>query len=115
MLILFGQKYLGKDTSEVPSGFLIWIIESFEQADWNIINAAKQELSARIKLDWKPPTDEEEIMRKEIIRLTNRTHQLESLLAMSTICKGNQIILDAYTHNPTLLEQDIKIIQSLNQ
>ena len=113
MQIFFG-KHTGKHIEELDSSYLLFLIES-DFAEWSLINACKQELSARIKLDWKPPTDEEEIMRKEIIRLTNRTHQLESLLAMSTICKGNQIILDGYTHNPTLLEQDIKIIQSLNQ
>ena len=106
-------KHSGKHIEELDSSYLLFIIES-DFAEWSLINACKQELSARLKLDWQPPTDEEKIMRQELIRLIDRIHQLESLLVMATICKGNQIILDGYAHNPALLQQDIKILQSLN-
>lgn len=55
MKILFGVKYYGKDVNEVPSGFLIWIIEEYADADWSLIQACKKELATRLKLEWTSP------------------------------------------------------------
>lgn len=114
MIILFGQKYIGKDTSEVPSGFLIWIIESFEQADWVLINACKHELSARLKLDWQPPSPQLAPLRAELARIEQLNAHLLNVIGFAHICKGNLYIIEKYLNNPQLLESDLQSIQSLN-
>lgn len=55
MKILFGTEFYGKDISEVPSSFLLWIIEKYEAADWLLIQACKKEFSERLKIEWTQP------------------------------------------------------------
>lgn len=118
MKILFGQKYYGKDTSEVPSGFLVWIIEEFQRADWSLINACKQELACRMKLDWEPPTQQEDLLQKEVDQLRKKleaaTREQEFLLdtvMMSIQCKGNRYILEGYLNNRPYMESIMRQIK----
>lgn len=107
MRILFGEKYYGKSIEEVPSGFLVWIIEEFEQADWLLIQAAKKELAARLKLDWSPKTDEQHDLEtalkkstKQVERLTKENEHLLDVVMMSVQCQGNYCTVESYLNNP---------------
>ncbi len=111
MTILFGVKYFGKDTSVVPSKFLVFIIEEYEQADWSLIQACKQELSARLKLDWEPPKPEVVELRRALTKAETEIEHLRLTLIMSTICKGNQIIVQQYLNSPEYLKEHLKIIK----
>ena len=115
MQIFFG-KHSGKHIEELDSGYLLWIIEFYEKADWLLINACKAELSSRLKLDWTPPDTEENKIKKLNILLTraqSRIVQLESLLAMAIICRGNKYIIHTYECNQSLLESDLLLIQEI--
>lgn len=121
MKILFGNKYYGQDTSEVPSSFLIWVIEEYERAEWLLTSACKEELSARLKLDWSALNEREQDLIAQAAmsnslntKLLKRVDQLEKLLCMSISCKGNPYTLEMYLQNPELLEQNIKLIKQLN-
>lgn len=76
MKILFGTTHYMKDTSEVPSGFLVWIIEEYSAADWTLIQACKQELASRLKLDFVPPP--QPFTKAEQVDLF-KTHLLDEL------------------------------------
>lgn len=77
MKILFGNAHYGKDTSECPSGFLIWIIEEYDKADWSLVNACKKELATRLKLDWVEPDPNNNLM--DVI--TNQKVEIRQLKA----------------------------------
>lgn len=104
--LLFG-KHIGKPITEVPSGYLVWIVEDYDGADWLLIDACKAELSARLKLDWSPPDP----LQHQLDRLTTDHQFLADLLFMSQICKGNPIILESYIHNPALLYEELKLLR----
>lgn len=122
MKILFGQKYYGKNIEEVPSGFLVWIIEEYEKADWSLINAAKAELAHRLKLDWTPPTDQEKQLERRLhaaeAKLTasirERNHLL-NVVMMSVQCKGNPYTIESYLHSPGLLYSTMNQIKDANE
>ncbi len=99
MLISFGQKYFGQDTSAVPSQFLLWIIESYDQADWSLIQACKQELSARMKLDWEPPKPEVVELRKSLRVALEKCDHFENVIMLSTFCRGNPYSLLQYMNS----------------
>ena len=69
MRIFFG-KHSGKDTSELDSGYLLWIIEKYEKANWTLIQECKKELSERLKLEWTYPP--KPLTQKEIIATFKR-------------------------------------------
>mgnify|MGYP001562953117 CR=1 FL=1 len=108
MLITFGAKYLGKDTSECPSGFLIWIVESMDSANWSLIQASKQELSARLKLDWEPPPDELKDMQASLALAHSRIVTLEKIIALH---RHAAITAEKYIRSPELLEHDLAFIR----
>lgn len=121
MKILFGEKYYGKDTSEVPSGFLIWIIEEFESADWLLINAAKQELAARLKIDWTPKSDEQRdletalsLSTKQVEKLLKERDHLFDVVMMSIQCRGNYYTVESYLNNPGYMYSVMKLIRDAN-
>ena len=111
--IFFG-KFSGKSISELPSNYLVWIIEYYSDADWTLIRECKQELSYRLSLDWKEPEPEIPKLKKQISVLSARIHLIESLLTMSEICKGNSIILQGYEMNQVMLEMDLQLIKEIN-
>jgi hypothetical protein len=87
MKIFFGQHF-GKDVSELDSGYLVWIIESYPGADWLLIDACKKELSSRLKLDWEPPTLQDDALvqlHAEVVRL--RGELIEERMNWIRICK----------------------------
>src|SRR3990167_1071026 len=112
MKILFG-KHFGKDICELDSGYLIWIIESYDGADHTLIQACKAELSARLKLDWQPEDPQLPKLQSEIKSLSDKIDLLERLLLVSIICKGNRIEIDGYLANPEMMESDFKLIQQI--
>ncbi len=117
MKILFGSNY-GKDTSELESGYLVWIIEKYDKADWQLINACKSELSARLKLDWTPKSNELrdletalKLSTKQVDTLLKQNDHLFKVIALSTICKGNEHILQSYLDNPNYADEIIGLIK----
>lgn len=116
MKLLFGQKYYGKDTSEVPSGFLVWIIEEYDKAEWSLINACKTELSARMKLDWTPPTDKDRTIQRlttelDTLRATNTI--LLDTVYMASIYRGNPYMIESFLASPKLMYDTIRNIKSV--
>lgn len=121
MKILFGQKYYGKDVSECPSGFLVWCIEEYSDADWLLIQAAKKELAARLKLDWSPKTDEQRDLEtalkkstKQVERLTKENEHLLDVVMMSIQCRGNYYTVESYLNNPGYMYNVINLIRDAN-
>lgn len=121
MILLFGTHY-GLDTSELDSGYLIWVIEKYEKADWSLIQACKQELFARLKLDWTPPIPEEDALKikvksqeKTIKSQSDKIDLLEKCLIMATCFKANRVTIDGYLQNPKLLNQNINLIRSIQE
>ena len=112
MQIFFG-KHTGKHIEELDSGYLLFLIES-DFADWSLIQAAKLELSSRLKLDWEQPEPEIPKLQKQISKLKYDLYVMESLLTMSTYCKGNPIRLEGYMMNPTMLEMDLEVVKEIN-
>lgn len=110
MKILFGKKYFGKDVSECPSNFLLWIIESYRDADIMLIRACKEELSQRLKLDWEPPTDAVATLTKQLTTARTRIDLLEKIIALHGAAA---ISAEKYLRNPALLESDLQILRSL--
>lgn len=107
MKILFGTTHYGKDTSECPSGFLIWIIEEYEKADWLLLRACKEELSARLKLDWSPKPDfvldletALKMSTNQVDKLLKERDHLFDVVMMSIQCRGNYYTVEGYLNNP---------------
>lgn len=100
-----------KDISEVPSSFLIWIIEEYAKADWALINACKQELAARLKLDWTPKPSPHIDLVIEMRRLKKENERLlHGKIFFEKICwlfGIERIDYDKYWRSPVWLEQDI--------
>lgn len=116
MIILFG-KFYGKDTSELDSGYLIWVIESYDKADWSLIQACKQELFDRLKLDWQPPTPESkeiELLKYKQITLLQQIDTIEKCLIMATCFNATRIEVDGYLRNKEYLNQQLKLIRQVN-
>lgn len=78
MKILFGTTNYGRDTSEVDSGYLVWIIEQYDKADWTLVNACKKELSARLNLSWEPKSDEQRDLETALKQSTKQADKLLS-------------------------------------
>ena len=121
MILLFGTHY-GKDTSELDSGYLIWIVEHYEKADWTLLNACKQELFARLKLDWQPPTDNETLYLRQRISLENllekrdkRIALLENLLGIAILSKGNHYLVNVCESRPAMVREIIEGTKLLNE
>ena len=105
MLIFFTKKHYGKDTSEVPSSLRIWIIESYDKADWTLIQECKKELSERLKLDFVPPqpppgTDH---LLKQLKAADNKIDMMAKFLHIFGVDYHDT---DKYYKYPSLLEQD---------
>ena len=116
MKILFGTKFFGQDTIEVPSGFLVWIIEEYDKADWTLVQACKKELAARLKIDWseiRVEISEVKKISKRLKQAEDKIELLEKILLMSIFNKGNRIAIDGYLCNPSLLNQHINFIKEL--
>jgi hypothetical protein len=111
MKLLFG-KHIGKSITEVDSSYLVFIIES-EWADWTLVNAAKQELSSRLKIDWQPPAPQLAPLRAELARIEEVNVHLLNVIGFVHICKGNHYVIEKYMNNPKLLESDLQSIASL--
>lgn len=117
MRIFFGKHY-GKDTSEVDSGYLLFIIEKLESADYSLIQSCKAELFSRLKLDWQPPTPETqqiETLKAKLQKSQAEVAFLFDVIGMSTICKGNPYIIDGYLHNRKYMYEVFKQIKEANQ
>lgn len=114
MIVLFGSHY-GSDTSELDSGYLLWIIEKYESADWTLLNACKSELASRLKLDWHKPTDPETELQekldkaaKRIMELESRANQLTDLLGIAVLSKGNPYLVNLCESNPSMVQDIIE-------
>ena len=112
--ILFGTKYFGKSIDECPSGFLVWILESYSGCDFLLREACKAELSHRISIDFTPATPEQ----KQIDTLTDRVRSrdieiqhLKDVLLMSIFPKWNYYKAEMYLNYPALLKSDLEIIR----
>jgi hypothetical protein len=121
MLILFGSNY-GKDTSELESSYLVWIIEKYDGAEWTLIQACKQELSARLKIDWLPKSDEQRYLEtalslstKQVTKLLAQIDLLEKCLIMASCFGASRISVDGYLQNQKLLEQNLQLIKNANE
>ena len=121
MKILFGEKYYGKDTSEVPSGFLVWLIEEYDKADWTLIDAAKQELAARLKIDWSPKSDHQQdletalaLSTKQVEKLLKERDHLFDVVMMSIQCRGNYYTVEGYLNDPKYMYSIMKMIKDVN-
>lgn len=112
MKIFFG-KHIGKDIEELESSYLIWVIES-DFAEWTLVDACKKELSARLKIDWQPPSPQLAPLRAELSRIEQLNAHLINVIGFAHICKGNPYIIEKYLNNLQLLESDLQSIQSLN-
>lgn len=112
MKILFGKEHYGKDTSECPTGFLVWIIESYEKAEWLLIQACKSEISARLKLDWTMPVHPDEALRKYVNDLKRENARLLSgKIMFEKICwlyGIEEIDYAKYFRSPQWLDNDIE-------
>jgi len=111
MKIYFG-KYAGKSVIDLPSGYLVWILESYENCDQPLRVACQAELSDRLKLDFTSQTE---------VELTKIKHDIDTLKTESSllkdaiaISKGNSIILEGYLQNPDMLQDDLDLIARLN-
>ena len=118
MKILFGKEHYGKNVSEVPSGFLVWIIEQYDKADWSLVDACKAELLGRLKVSWEPPTPPEITLRRQVSKLEKIVLEqkaqldiLEKCIIMATVFKANRIAVDGYLGNPKLLDSHIHLIK----
>lgn len=104
MLIFFTKEYYGKDTKELPSSLLVWIIE--QNKEWLLVNECKKELSERLKLDWQPSTDND----NEIKKLKSKNSQLQNKIDMMAkflhIFGVEHYDTDKYYEYPKLLEED---------
>jgi len=115
MKIYFG-KYPGLDTSEIPSGYLVWIMEEYDKCDLPLREACKKELSHRLSLDFSSHIERDLYAHmKEVQRLHNRVAHLESLLCMCSFWGIRRYIIEKYINNPQLLNSDIKLISQANQ
>lgn len=115
MLITFGKKYFGKDTVELPSHHLLWILESYEECDLHLRTACQKELGHRLSLNFDSDTEKKLYeTHNKLARFQKRIDHLEALLAMSTTLGANRFILEGYDLNPELLRQDLNIINQLN-
>lgn len=111
MIILFGSHY-GSDTSELESGYLLWIIEKFDAADYTLVQACKDELSSRLKIEWvKPVIENEDTLRKQIKTLKQQNDHLFKVIALSTMCKGNELILEQYLKDPGYADEIISLMR----
>lgn len=120
MILLFGSHY-GKDTSELDSGYLIWIIEKYDGADWVLIEECKKELSERLKLSFEPQSEQHRtiIQASDALchlnkQLLSRIDLLEKCLIMATEFGTSRLNVDGYLQNPKLLEQHLQFIRDVN-
>lgn len=116
MKILFGKHY-GKDVSELESSYLLFVIES-DFADWTLTQACKKELSARLKLDWTPKSDEQRDLEaalkqstKQVDKLMKEKDFLFDVLMMSVQCGGNYYTIEGYLNNPGYMYARIRQIK----
>ena len=107
--ILFGKKYFNHEITTVPSGFLVWCIESYDNADWMLINECKKELSARLKLDWTEPEPEVPILRRKLKAAESRIEHLENVIVISTMCGGNWMRVEAMINSPELVNEFLNL------
>ena len=122
MKIYFSQKYLGKDTSELDSSYLVWILEQYQGCDVPLREACQKELSERLSLDFSPKSSEQmdvelalKMSIKQCEKLIKERDDLQNLIVMSYFVKGNRTILQMYANNPTLMNQDLKLIKEANE
>ena len=119
MKIYFSPKHLGKDTSELDSSYLVWILENYEGCEYLLREACQKELSDRLGLDFTPthPSDEQRIeqLEKDLRSSESQRDNLEDLLVMSVSCKWNWMILGMYRNNRTLLLDQVNIMKEVTQ
>lgn len=102
MLIFFTKDHYGKDTSELPSSLLVWIIEHKE--DWLLVNECKKVLSDRLKLDWQPSSNDEiNKLKAENNQLSNKVDMMAKFLHIFGV---EYIDTDKYYRYPQLLQED---------
>lgn len=110
---------MGKDTAELPSGYLVWILESYTDCDFNLREACKLELSERLSIDFTPahPMDSDRIaqLQKELNSSETERAHFRDLICMAIICKGNPLIIEMYANNKPLMMQNLKIIREVNK
>lgn len=106
MLIFFTKDHYGKDTSELPSSLLVWIIEHKE--DWVLVEACKKELSERLKLDWQPVDIN---LKKQNEYLKSKITFLEKIMFVFGIGKWDT---NSYCYIPEGLEEDFKMALNEN-
>lgn len=98
MIIFFTKDHYGKDTSELPSSLLVWIIE--HKDDWALVQECKKELSERLKLDWQPVDTN---LKKENEYLKSKITFIEKIMFVFGISHWDT---DKYCHSPQWLEED---------
>lgn len=111
MKILFGTKFFGQDTSEVPSGFLVWIIEEYENCDYTLRKACQSELAHRLKIDLgfaqaeELPFNEMKKLKRDILKAQKENEFLFQLCIIHGISGGE---FAKYSAIPGLLAEAIK-------
>lgn len=103
MLIFFTKDHYGKDTKELPSSLLVWIIEHKE--DWVLIQECKKELSERLKLDWQPQTDKDAEVKKLKVKNSKLEKKIDMMAKFLHIFGVEYIDTDKYYKHPQLLKE----------
>lgn len=104
MLIFFTKDHYGKDTSELPSSLLVWIIE--HKDDWALVEECKKVLSERLKLDWQPQTDKDAEVKKLKAKNSKLENKIDMMAKFLHIFGVEYIDTDKYYRYPQLLQED---------
>ena len=107
MKIYFGT-HKGKDMQELPSEYLLHLIEKHPLSDHSIKEAAKKELSYRINLDFEEKKDTREPYIKHLEGEVQRVTELNIILQKIMFIYGiTHWDTDKYFFQPIMLDQDI--------
>lgn len=111
---IFVGKYAGRNIEDLPSQYLVWILEEFEGCEHTMREACKKELSARLKLDFDSPNEEQLFEAQQAInKLKSEIDHLRNVLVLSQLCKGNRYLVEGFESNPELAQSELKLINHL--
>lgn len=116
-MIIYWGKYAGRDIQEIPSGYLVWLLEEYEKCDYLLREACKKELSHRLSLSFDfHPTDQQkiEILTKNNKDLVAKCDHYQRVILMSIISKGNRYTVESYLNSPALIKSDMESMKFCN-